>query len=158
MGRARNDISKAAEAMKQIGRDFWGGRYVAPMAAAMRTDGYALKRWGRCKGPANLPDRLARLVDSLILKYVDLAVMAVEWKLRLTPQSDIVTAAMANRLRDIQRELAQATMVPAPPPEQAVYIVEEAPSPALNLTLEQLCEGLPDWQQAQLRELDARPF
>jgi hypothetical protein len=154
MGRARNDISKAAEAMKQIGRDFWGGRYVAPMAAAMRTDGYALKRWGRGKGPANLPDRLARLLDSLLERHIGLALTAAEWSARIRAQYDIVDIAMVARLRDIQREIAP-TPVAAPP--EPVYIVEEEAGPALNLTLEQLCEGLPDWQQQQLRELYARP-
>jgi hypothetical protein len=132
--------SNATTAMKQIGRDFWGGPYVTPMAAAMGTDGHTLKHWGCGKGPVNLRDRLVRLLDSLIVKHVALALKAVEWKLRLDSQSDI---ALADRLRNILRELAPppkaAPAAPAEPP--VVYIVEEDAGPALNLTIDQLAQA-----------------
>lgn len=152
--------SKATEAMKQIGRAFWGARYVAPMAAAMRTDGYSLNRWGRGKGPANLPDRLSNLLDSLLAKHIGLALSAAEWRVRMRAQSDIVDVAMVARLRDIQRELAPApkAVAPAPPAEPPVVYIEEVDyvyDPLL--TLDQLCEGMPDWQEQQIRELYARP-
>ena len=76
----------STKALKQIGRDFFGAHYVAPMAAAMRTDGYSLKRRGRGTGPANLPERLSRLVDSLFEKYLGLTIAAAEWRVRIRGQ------------------------------------------------------------------------
>jgi hypothetical protein len=147
--------------MKDIGRTFFGSRYVAPMAAAMRTDSYSLQHWVRGKGPTNLPDRLARLIDSLIVKHVDLAARALEWKLRLTQQSDIVTLSLADRLRDIRRELEAGNLKGKPAADVAdagpVYIVECDYQCNTNQTIDELCDGFPEWRQQQLRELYARP-
>jgi hypothetical protein len=148
---------KAPQTLRLMGRDFWGAHYIAPMAAAMRTDGYSLKRWCRGRSPAKLTDRLAKLADSMLLKYVGLAIAAAEWRVRIRAQSDIVDVALVGRLRDIRRELASVPRAPAAEPP-VVYIEEEDAGPAPNLTIDQLCAGMPDWQQRQLRELDARPF
>jgi hypothetical protein len=147
---------RAAQTLRLMGRDFFGPRYVAPMSAAMRTDGYSLKRWCRGRSPANLTDRLARLADSMLLKYVGLAIAAAEWRVRIRAQSDIVDVALVGRLRDIQRELVPVPRTPAAEPP-VIYIEEEDAGPALDLTIDQLCSGMPDWQAQQLRELDARP-
>jgi hypothetical protein len=160
-------ISNATKEMKLLARDFYGSRYVAPMAAALGTDGYTLKRWGRGTGPANLRERLAKLVDYLLEKHLLLTVRAAEWRIRLRAQSDIVDMSMVARLREIQRELApakattpeqQAAAAAPPDIEQAIYIDEESAGPFVERTIDEICAGRPAWQQAQIRELEERPY
>ncbi len=101
--------------------------------------------------------------DSLIMRHIELALKAAERKLKVNGTSDRSAVVLARRLRALKRDLEQpkakpASMPAAAPAPAAVYIVEEEHECDTNQTIDQLCAGRPAWQQAQMRELDERPY
>jgi hypothetical protein len=131
--------SKATKAAKEMGRDFWGAHYVAPMASAMHTDGYALKRWLRGTGPADLQARLVKLADAMLVRHLHLAIIAAEWCDRIRQQSKVVDASIVARLKGIKRDLAPTPPAPVEPPR--VYIYEERYDNDPNRSIDDLVKG-----------------
>jgi hypothetical protein len=144
--------------LREIGRDLFGRTYLRPFASALRADPYALRRWAKGgKAPANLSDRVVRMLRALVRRHVGLALSAAELVLEVQRQSDISDITLAGRLRDLNRDLTPRK--PAPPVVDDVefLIPEVAYSHNPNMTLDELLAGQPDWLQQQIREMEERP-
>lgn len=127
-----------AALIRAIGREFYGPRYVVPMARDLRTTANTLRRWSRTGGPKDMPRRLEKLSRAHVERGLLHAVAAAEVLVQTAVQVSLDDVDRMHRLRRSLRDLRPA---PAPKPERTVDEILAGDHPMIADFLRPIFEG-----------------
>jgi hypothetical protein len=132
-------IPANARLIRALGREFYGARYVTPMAKDLGTTANTLRRWSRTGGPKDMLRRLEKLSRVHVERGLLHAAAAAEILVETAVQANFDDSDRVHRLKRLIFDLYPA---PPPKPERTVDEILAGDHPIIAAFLRPIFEGV----------------